>query len=180
LAPRRGRLAPARGDACHRLSATGSSRAIALAEQLREACAALVSVVEQIEPERWLHSPAAGVWSPSKEAEHVAEGAAYHQWIVRLTLGQKVTARPGIERARMIALRSQREVVDLLRRTTDEGAVLVGGLSDQQLELPPRPPRARLRSLAELIESLLIGHYDTHREAIESKLRASPSSPTEH
>jgi len=64
-------------------------------------------------------------------------------------------------------------VVDLLRQRTEDGTHLVEGLSDEQLDLPPRPPRARLRTLAEMIESLLIGHYHTHREIIESKLRAS-------
>jgi hypothetical protein len=149
-----------------------SSRAGALVEQLGEACDALIAIVERIESERWVHVPKPGVWSPSKDAEHVAEGAAYHQWIVRLTIGEKVPARPGIERKLVTARLSQREVVDLLRQRTEEGANLVGGLSDEQLDLPPRPPRARLRTLAQMIESLLIGHYHTHREVIQSKLRA--------
>jgi len=159
-------------------SADRSSRAVALVEQLREACDALIAIVERIEPERWVHVPKPGMWSPSKDAEHVAEGAAYHQWIVRLTLGQKVPARPGIERKLVTAQLSQREVVDLLRQRTEGGTHLVEGLSDEQLDLPPRPPRARLRTLAEMIERVLIGHYHTHRKVIESKLRAARSSPT--
>jgi len=155
-----------------------SSRAAGLAEKLRAASEALIAIVERIEPERWVNVPGPGVWSPSKDAEHVADGAAYHQWIVRHTLGQKVPARPGIERKPVTARHSQREVVDLLRQRTEEGANLVGGLSDEQLDLLPRPPRARLRTLAQMIESVLIGHYDTHRKAIESKLHAPRSSST--
>ena len=140
------------GDACDRLSAPGKlhhrMRAVALVEQLRDASEALIAVIERIEPERWVHVPAAGVWSPSKDAEHVAEGAAYHQWIVRLSLGQRVGARPGIERGLVIAQRSQREVVDLPRRTTEEGALLVGGLSDQQLDLPAPATSSAAASLA--------------------------------
>jgi hypothetical protein len=64
-------------------------------------------------------------------------------------------------------------VVDLLRRRTEECAILVAELTDQQLDLPPRPPRARLHTLAELIDSVLIGHYRSHTQDIESKLRLS-------
>jgi hypothetical protein len=150
---------------------TGSLRALALVDQLREAAEMLIAIVEQIDPERWMHVPRPGVWSPSKDAEHVAEGAAYHQWIVRLSLGQKVPARPGIERKRLIAQLSQPEVVDLLRRRTEDSARLVRGLSEEQLNLPARPPRTRPRTLAQVIEGVMIGHYWAHRDDLESKLR---------
>ena len=143
-----------------------------LVAQLRTAAEALIAIVERIDPERWLLVPGPGVWSPGKDAEHVAEGAAYHQWIVRLSLGQRVPARPAIERQRVTAQLSQREVVDLLRRRTEDSANLLRGLSEEQLDLPARPPRARPRTLAQMIEGVLIGHYDTHRQDIESKLRA--------
>lgn len=148
------------------------ARAAALVARLHSAAEALIAIVEQIDPERWLHVPKPGVWSPGKDAEHVADGAAYHQWLVRLSLGQPVPARPGIERKLLTARLSQREVADLLRRRTEDSANLVRGLSDEQLNLPARPPRARPRTLAQMIEGVLIGHYDTHRENIESKLRA--------
>jgi hypothetical protein len=46
-----------------------------------------------IDPEWWLHVPKPGVRSPGKDAEHVADGAAYHQWIVRLSLGHRTARR---------------------------------------------------------------------------------------
>ena len=129
-------------------------------------------LVERIEPERWMNVPKPGVWSPSKDAEHVADGAACHQWTVRLSLGQKVSARPHIERAQLTAQRSQREVVNLLRHRTNDSVGLIAGLSDEQLDLPVRPPRARSPTLAQMIEDVLIGHYHAHRTAIAAKLRA--------
>lgn len=103
---------------------------------------------------------------------HVAEAAIYHQWIVRLTIGQAAASRrPAIERNRMTTHHSPREVVDLLNERTREGVRLLLDLTDEQLELPTRPPRARGQRLAETIERVLIGHYDTHRLEIEAKLR---------
>jgi hypothetical protein len=149
-----------------------SPRARALVDQLRKAAEELIALVEDIDSVRWVHVPSAGVWSPSKDAEHVADGAAYHQWIVRRTIGDNVpAARPRIERTLTTAQLPQREVVALLRRRVEEGSQLVQALTDEQLALPPRPPRARLRTLAELIESVLIGHVRTHYQDIESKLR---------
>jgi len=49
--------------------------------------------------------------------------------------------------------------------------MLIAGLSDQQLGLPVRPPRARSATLAQMIQSVLIGHYEVHRAGIEAKLR---------
>jgi hypothetical protein len=148
-----------------------SSRAAALVEQLRQVGDALIRLVASIEPARWTTVPAPGVWSPGKDAEHVADGAALHQWSIRLSLGQKVPARPRIERAQLTSSLSQPEVVELLRQRTNAGVALISGLSDEQLDLPVRPPRARSSTLAQLIEAVLIGHYETHRREIEAKLR---------
>jgi uncharacterized damage-inducible protein DinB len=151
----------------------GSARAAALAARLREAAAALIAVVERVEPERWRHVPAPGAWSVGKEAEHAAEGAVLHQWIVRLTIGERVTSsRPAVERKQLTTALSPREAADLLRQRIDEGARLVRGLSDAQLDLPTRPPRARAQPLAETVEAALIGHLNHHRDEIEAKLRA--------
>jgi hypothetical protein len=150
-----------------------SSRAAALVEQLREVAEALIEQVVSIDPEQWTKLPRPGVWSPGKDAEHVADGAAYHQWLIRVSLGQKVPPRPKIERDELIAQRSQQDVADLLRQRTDDGIRLVAGLSDEQLDLPVRPPRARLASVGQMIEAMLIGHYQGHRREIESKLRGA-------
>lgn len=146
-------------------------RSEALAARLRKVAAALITVVESID-DRWSHVPAPGVWSIGKEAEHVAEAAVYHQWIVRLTIGEAVSSRrPAIERNLMTTARSPSEVVELLRVRTEDGARLLLDLTDAQLHRPTRPPRARAQVLADTIERVLIGHYDIHRAEIESKLR---------
>jgi hypothetical protein len=150
-----------------------SARAAALAARLREAAASLIAVVERIEPEWWGRVPAPGAWSVGKDAEHAAEGAALHQWIVRLTVGERVpSSRPAVERKQLTSTLTPREAADLLRQRTDEGARLVRGLSDEQLDLPTRPRRAKAQSLADTIERALIGHLDHHRDEIEAKLRA--------
>jgi hypothetical protein len=57
--------------------------------------------------------PAPGVWSVGKEAEHVAEGAVLHQWIVRLSVGERVGAsRPGVERKELTTRLTPAETVD--------------------------------------------------------------------
>jgi hypothetical protein len=110
--------------------------------------------------------------SIGKEAEHVAEAAAYHQWIVRLTIGQKVSSRrPALERGQLSTRLSPHGVAALLRERADEGAGLVESLTDEQLALPTRPPRAKDQALAGTIERVMIGHWHTHRREIESKLR---------
>jgi DinB superfamily len=154
-----------------------SARAEALVAQLRAAAEALIATVERIEPGRWQHVPRPGVWSPSKDAEHVAEGAVYHQWIVRLTLGQRVGERPPIERERLTARLAQADVVDLLRQCTTAGVDLIAPLTDAQLALATRPPRARPRALAEMIEGQLIGHYAVHLREIEAKLSSARRRP---
>ena len=148
------------------------SRSTAQAARLREAAAALADVVETVDEDRWRHVPETGVWSVGKEVEHVAEAALYHQWIVRRTIGQKVTSRrPPIERTQLTTDLSPRDALDLLRRRTDEGVSLLLALTDEQLDLPTRPPRANAQPLGVTIERVLIDHYDVHRAAIETKVR---------
>ena len=151
-----------------------SERGATLAARLDEAAAALISVIAHIEPDRWRHSPAPGVWSIGKDAEHVIEAAGYHQWIVRLTIGQRVPSRrPVLERSQLTTDLSPQEAVTLLRRRTDEVTGLLLGLTDDHLNLPTRPPRARSQVLATTIELVLIGHYDAHRGDIEAKRLSS-------
>ena len=155
-----------------------SERAATLAARLGEAAVALISVIAHVEPDWWRHIPAPGVWSIGKDAEHVIEAAGYHQWIVRLTIGEKVSSqRPFLERQQLTTELSPREAVVLLRRRTEEGAELIRGLTDEQLNLPTRPPRARSQVLAETIELVLIGHYDSHRGDIEAKSRTRSGAP---
>ena len=149
-----------------------SERAATLAARLDEAAAALIAVIAHIEPDSWQHIPAPGVWAIGKDAEHVIEAAGYHQWIVRLTIGQKVSSRrPVLERKVLTTDLSPSQAVEQLRRRTEEGVELILGLTDEQLNLPTRPPRARSQALAETIELVLIGHYDAHRGDIEAKSR---------
>ncbi len=151
----------------------GSERARALARRLQEAAARLVAVVETVDGDGWDAVPEPGVWSIGKEAEHVAEAAIYHQWIVRLTIGERVSSRrPAIERMKMTPDQSPGEALELLHSRTADGERLLCGLTDGQLELMTTPPRARGQRLAETIERVLIGHYDVHRASIESKLSA--------
>jgi hypothetical protein len=57
-----------------------SERATKLANQLRDAGAAPIRTVSQIDDMHWSHVPEDGVWSAGKDAEHVSQGAIYHQW----------------------------------------------------------------------------------------------------
>ena len=143
-----------------------------LVERLREAAAALIALIEPIDDRRWRHIAKPGVWSIGKDAEHVADAAAYHQWIVRLTIGQKVSSRrPAIERKELTTRLAPSDATELIRQRTDEGARLIADMTDEQLRLPTRPPRAGAELLAGTIERVLIGHYDAHRADIEAKLR---------
>src|SRR5437762_8974454 len=78
-----------------------SSRVTALVERLRQVSEALIGLVGAIESERWMNVPRHGVWSAGKEGEHVADGAGYHQCIVRHSLGQIALAPPHLERAQL-------------------------------------------------------------------------------
>ncbi|HTI28900.1 MAG TPA: DinB family protein [Methylomirabilota bacterium] len=147
-----------------------SDGADGLASRLNEAAARLIAAVESVDGEPWRRVPEPRVWSIGREAEHVAEAGGYHQWIVRLTIGDKVsTRRPVLERLALTPEHSSAEVVAMIRDRTDEGARLIRSLSDEQLDLPTRPPRANGQRLAETIERVLIGHYDAHRMEIERK-----------
>ena len=153
-----------------------SERAQHLARRLEEAASRLIAVIQSVDREQWLALPGPGVWAIGKEAEHVAEAGAFHQWIVRMTIGERVgSRRPPIERESMMSAMTPVEVVEQIRRRTDEGAQLIRGLSDAQLDLETRPPRARGERLAQTIERVLIGHYDAHRAGIEGKL--APARP---
>ena len=150
-----------------------SERSTLLAHRLREAAADLIALIERIDGRQWGDIAHPGVWSIGKDAEHVADAAAYHQWIVRLTIGEKVSSRrPTIERSELTTHLTPRGAVELIQQRTEDGARLLIDLTDEQLVLPTRPPRARAGLLAETIEQVLIGHYDGHRAEIEAKLRA--------
>ena len=144
-----------------------------MAARLREAAERLIAVIAPIDDDHWRLVPEPGVWSIGKDSEHVAEASVYHQWIVRLTIGQKVSSRrPALERRHMTSDLSPAEAAELIRLRAEDGARLVLDLTDEQLDLPTRPPRANAQRLAETIERVLIGHYDAHRDDIEAKLRA--------
>ena len=152
----------------------GSARAARLVADLRTAASALIAVLERVGPERWTDVPGASIWSIGKDAEHVAEAAVYHQWIVRRTIGQKVSSRrPVLERQELTTAMTVPEAVDLIRRRTEEAAALIASLTDDQLAMPTIPPRARAQVLADTIELVLIGHYDGHRRDIDLKLGVS-------
>jgi uncharacterized damage-inducible protein DinB len=157
------------------MQGASSERAATLAGELHAAAEALVTVLSGIVPERWSHVPGEAIWSVGKDAAHVAEAVAYHQWIVRLTIGQTVSSRrPAIERRELTTALTPRQAIDLLLERTEEGVTLISSLTDEQLALPTRPPRARASSLAETIDLVMIDHYHGHRGDIERKLRDGP------
>jgi hypothetical protein len=151
---------------------TGSQRSIELADRLTDARDALTALLERVDGQAWQRVPGPGVWSPGKDAEHIADGNILHQWVVRLTIGQaKVSHRPAIERAQLTSSRSPAEVVGFVRETLDEAATLIRGLTDAQLDLTTKPPKAGAPTLARTIQGLMIDHVDHHRREIETKLR---------
>jgi uncharacterized damage-inducible protein DinB len=155
----------------------GSERATALARRLEDAAFSLIGVIGAVRDDQWRLQPGPGIWSISKEVEHVIEAAAYHQWIVRRTIGHRVPSRkPVLERARMTWDASPAEAMELVRQRTSDGVRLLLDLTDAQLDLPTRPPRAREPSLAETIEAVMIDHCRGHRSDIEAKLRALDGS----
>jgi uncharacterized damage-inducible protein DinB len=144
---------------------------VSLATSLEEAVGEFVALIEPITAPRWNRVPAPGVWSVGKESAHVVEGMIYHRWIVRLTIGEKVSSRrPAIERDEMTTTSSPREMVALLQECTAETAALVTDLTDRQLDLATRPSRANGATLAETIERVMIGHVRVHTEEIKAKL----------
>jgi DinB family protein len=152
-------------------SASRSARAVALSSRLREAAAALIGVIMPVDDVWWGLVPEPGVWSIGKEAEHAAEAVGYHLWIVRLTLGEKVSSRrPALERKQMVSALAPAEVAASIDQRVDDGARLIGALTDEQLALTTRPPRAAVPTLADAIEQILIAHLHSHRETIEAKL----------
>jgi uncharacterized damage-inducible protein DinB len=157
---------------------TIASRAKMLTARLEEVAEVLIAVIESVDERAWHHAPNPAVWSISKEADHVAEAALYHAWIVRSTIGETAGARrPVVERSRMTSERSRTEVAALIRERTDAASRLILRLSDEQLDRPTRPPRARNQRLAETIERVLIAHYDAHRQEIVAKLAAIGDGP---
>jgi uncharacterized damage-inducible protein DinB len=109
----------------------GSDRGATLAARLREAGDRLLAVIESIDEDRWRLVAKPGEWSIGKDAEHVVEGAAYHQWIVRLTIGEKVSSRrPSLERKQMTSDLSPAEAAELIRQRVAEGTRLILGLTD--------------------------------------------------
>ncbi len=149
----------------------GSERAAALAASLGAAADDLLALLERIDQHRWQLVPEPGVWSIGKDADHVAEAAVYHHWIVRLTIGERVSSRrPAIERSQMTSPRSQSEALELIRRRTRDGQRLLAELTDEQLAMETRPPRARGQILADTVERVLIAHYRAHQADVEAKL----------
>jgi hypothetical protein len=158
-------------DVALRGAQPGSARAEKLASNLDDAAAAAIAVLERIPPEHWAWVPAPGVWSPGKDAEHVVDGNVLHQWVVRLTIGQaKASGRPSIERRQLTSTRSPAEVIELVRGTLGEAATLIRGLTDEQLDLVTKPPKAGEPPLATTIERLMIGHVEQHHREIDAKL----------
>jgi hypothetical protein len=142
-----------------------SECAARLVEHLQGASNALIALAERIPADAWGDDTVPGEWSPGKDAEHVADGNALHQWIVRSTLRQPAGRRPAVERARFTARLAQPDVIGLLMLRAQESRNLLEPLTDEQLALP-----CRTRTLGEFIASVLIDHYWTHKAAIERKL----------
>ena len=146
-----------------------NTRAAALVKQLRTTADAFFALLDRIPDDRWSEVDKPRVWSPSKDAEHVAEGNALHQWVVRAALRRKLGQRPVVDRARLTAQFARREVIALLRERTGESISLIDELTDEQLDLPCRLPR----TIEDFVKRVLIGHYATHHGDIERKLRRS-------
>jgi hypothetical protein len=126
----------------------------------------VAALVETVAPEAWDRLPASAVWSIGKDAEHLSEAADVHLWIVRRTLRLPAPARrPTMERSRLTTDLSPAAASELLRKRIDEGAALIGALTDDQLATPTRPPRAGDPPLGSTIERVRV-----HRDAIEAKL----------
>jgi kynurenine formamidase len=159
-----------------------SERAANLANQLRDAGAALIRTVGQIDVEHWSRVPEDGVWSAGKDAEHISQGATYHQWLVRTAgLGETLERGAGTQRDVMLAVLSKDDVLTVLQQRTEESATLVESLSDDQLSRPA-PPLASdglPRTVAQMIENQMIRHYREHQHNIQSKLAPQQGRPSQ-
>jgi hypothetical protein len=152
-----------------------SERARSLASQVRDAGAALIETIGQIDDSHWARVPEPGVWSAGKDAEHLTQGAVYHQWLVRTAaLGETVARGAGTQRDVMTAQLSRAEVLAALAQRTEESARLVESLSDAQLDRPAPPlGDGPPRTVAQMIEGQMIHHYGEHQLSIETKLRSA-------
>ena len=146
-------------------------RGVELSRRLMEAVAGLVAAVASVGQQEWHLIPGPDVWSIGKDVEHVADAIAYHQWIIRRTIGEPVPTRyPALERRQMTSDLLPDEAVAIIRRRAEDTARLIVALTDVQLDLPTKPPRAGGEVLADTIDRVLVGHFDVHRVAIEEKL----------
>jgi hypothetical protein len=158
-----------------------SERAINLANQLRDAGAALVRTVIQVGDAHWSRVPEDGVWSAGKDAEHVTQGAMYHQWLIRTAgLGETLERGKGTQRDLMTSVLSKEDVLSGLHQRTEETAQLVQSLSDEQLarSAPPfgdGPPR----TVDQMIEGQVIRHYREHQYNIQVKLSTRQGRPAQ-
>ena len=141
-----------------------------LVDRLTRVSDAMIELVASADAEAWNRSPAPGAWSPGKEADHVADALPLHLWFVRKSLGERAGSRPAIERATLTTDRSPAEVAERIRRERDTAVALVSQLTNEQLELPSNPPRGRHDRVAELLQSLVIGHLETHRRSLDEAL----------
>lgn len=144
-----------------------------LAQRLDDTAERFITFIESIGPAAWDRQRNPTEWAPSKDAEHVLEGAIMHQWVIRRSLGHKTTsARPPVERARMTASMPQQQVAERLRACTQEGISLISVLTPEQLQTQVKSASAKKRTVHDFIERTLIGHYESHRLAITTKLKA--------
>src|SRR5215210_4391356 len=110
-----------------------SERATVLANQLRQTVEAVIETVAQLDETNWSRLPGNDVWSAGKDAEHLSQGAVYHQWLVRTALGETLERGPGTQRDVMLAQLPRAEVLAALHKHGEESARLVESLSDAQL-----------------------------------------------
>jgi kynurenine formamidase len=129
----------------------------------------------------WARVPAEGVWSAGKDAEHVSQGARYHQWLVRTTvLGDTSENRGRTQRDVMTAELDRSEVLAVLQQCTEDSARLVESLSDAQLDLAAPPASdGQPRTVAQMIEGQMTRHYREHEWNIHTKVRASNGPPSQ-
>jgi hypothetical protein len=159
-----------------------SERARALADAMREAGAALSDTVAAVDDSHWELVPGEGVWSAGKDAEHVSQGALYHQWLVRTAaLGENSERRGATQRDVMTSQLTRSDVLAELQQCTQQCAHLVESLSDAQLDLPA-PPLASdglPRTVADMIDGQMIRHFREHQWNIHTKVRGASARPSQ-